>query len=47
MICQQLLFVIKYNNKKDIGLTTAVNFDGFKECLRWRSGTVASVTKVI
>lgn len=34
MIRQQLLFVIKYSNKNDLGLTTDGNFDGFEEYLR-------------
>lgn len=33
MICQQLLFAIKYSNKKDICLTAVVNFDGLEEYL--------------
>lgn len=47
MIRQQLLFVIKYSNKKDIGLTVAVNLDDFEKYLSWRSETVACCTKVI
>lgn len=34
MIRQQLLFAIKYVNKRLSGLTTVVNFDGFEKCLR-------------
>lgn len=47
MIRQQLILAIKYSNKKYIGLTKVVNIDGFVEYLMLKSGTVASVTKVI